>query len=122
MPNFAVFPSGNDGLATNSILYNITKSLQNEFPEDEDEETERMASLQNVLPAEVLARSSTFPIAPANLPNLEIENLQLQNLIWYLPPAEKAVELKEIYYQHAAWMYVNFAMLNHFRKCIDARA
>jgi hypothetical protein len=79
--------------------------LQNEFPEDEDEETERMASLQNVLPAEVLARSSTFPIAPANLPNFEVENLQLQNLIWYLPPADKAVELKQIYYQHAAWMY-----------------
>lgn len=83
-----------------------------------------MTSLQSILPSEILARSSTFPIAPSNLPDLEVENLRLQSLIWYLPPADKAAGLKQVYYQNAAWMYVCsfcFATLNYFREYIDVR-
>jgi hypothetical protein len=79
--------------------------LQNELLETDDEENERIASLQNVLPQDILGRSSAFPISPTSLPNFEIENLQLQNLLWYLPTADKAAELRVLYYQHAAWMY-----------------
>ena len=31
---------------------------------------------------------------------------RLRSLFWYLPPVEEATELRNIYYQHAAWMYV----------------
>jgi hypothetical protein len=79
--------------------------LQNELPENDDEEIERIASLQNILPPDVLGHSSAFPIGPTRLPNFDLENIHLQNLVWYLPTADNALELKQVYYQHAAWMY-----------------
>ena len=29
---------------------------------------------------------------------------RLRSLFWYLPPLDEATELRNIYYQHAAWM------------------
>ncbi|KAF9478287.1 hypothetical protein BDN70DRAFT_880165 [Pholiota conissans] len=74
--------------------------LQNELPE-EDEPDDHLAALQNVLPPEILSRAASFPIAPFSLSG----NVGLQTLYWYLPPAELALELRSIYFTHAAWMY-----------------
>ena len=58
--------------------------------------------------------SGLFPIAP-HLPltndaeTMRIE--RLRSLFWYLPPADEAAELRQIYFQHAAWMLVLFILL-----------
>jgi hypothetical protein len=85
-----------------------TNEPQNEYPEDEEDESTRITSLQNILPSEVLGRSAAFPIAPTSQPNLDFDDVQLRGLLWYLPPPHRATELREIYYQHAAWMSVHF--------------
>ena len=36
---------------------------------------------------------------------------RLRSLFWYLPPADEAAELRQIYFQHAAWMLVLFILL-----------
>ncbi|RDB15834.1 putative transcriptional regulatory protein C1F7.11c [Hypsizygus marmoreus] len=77
--------------------------LQNESPE-EDDQADHLATLRSILPAEILKRASAFPITPVNLSS-DSERARLQDLFWYLPPAEKALELRSIYYSHAAWMY-----------------
>ncbi|KAF8972626.1 fungal-specific transcription factor domain-containing protein [Flammula alnicola] len=74
--------------------------LQNELPE-EDQPDDHLVSLQNILPPEILARAASFPISPMSVSG----NVGLQTLYWYLPPAEMALELRSIYYTHAAWMY-----------------
>ncbi|KAF8899636.1 fungal-specific transcription factor domain-containing protein [Gymnopilus junonius] len=74
--------------------------LQNELPE-EIEPDDHLVSLRNILPPEILARASSFPISPL----ASSGNVGLQTLYWYLPPAEIALELRSIYYTHAAWMY-----------------
>ncbi|KAL0953455.1 hypothetical protein HGRIS_004688 [Hohenbuehelia grisea] len=85
------------GQTANSWLF-----LQNQT--DEPEEYNHMAALQTILPPEILARSSAFPIAPSST-SQDIDAVRLQSLYWYLPAYEKAVALKTIYYTHAAWMY-----------------
>ncbi|KII85775.1 hypothetical protein PLICRDRAFT_56260 [Plicaturopsis crispa FD-325 SS-3] len=75
----------------------------NEFPE-EDETDERLTSLQDILPPEVLSRSTSFPIAPDH-PSLDLETLRTTNLYWYLPSPEVALNLRDIYYHRASWMY-----------------
>lgn len=64
-----------------------------------------MLNLQNILPPEILARAASFPIS-AVPHTLNAESVSIQNLFWYLPPADKAAELRSIYYTNAAWMYV----------------
>jgi hypothetical protein len=59
-----------------------------------------LQQLQNILPPEVLKRAASLPISPLSI----AENVGLQTLYWYLPPAEVALELRSIYYTHAAWM------------------
>lgn len=58
--------------------------------------------LQSVLPPEILTRAASFPISPMAMH----ENVGLQTLYYYLPQAEIALELRTIFYTHAAWMYV----------------
>lgn len=77
--------------------------LQNEAG-DEDEYDDHMLNLQNILPPEILARAASFPIS-AVPHTLNAESVSIQNLFWYLPPADKAAELRSIYYTNAAWMY-----------------
>ncbi|KAH7914632.1 fungal-specific transcription factor domain-containing protein [Hygrophoropsis aurantiaca] len=79
--------------------------LQNEVAEGQETDGDRLAALQNILPPEILARSGAFPILPTTHPSIEIENVRLRSLFWYLPPNERAHELSEIYYCHGAWMY-----------------
>jgi hypothetical protein len=67
---------------------------------------DRVSGLQDVLPSEILRRSAAFPFAPTNQPNFDFDDVQLRSLFWYLPHAHKAIELRQVYYRHAAWMYV----------------
>ncbi|KAG7443621.1 uncharacterized protein BT62DRAFT_934859 [Guyanagaster necrorhizus] len=77
--------------------------LQNEDG-DVDEYEDHMLHLQNILPSEILARASSFPIS-AVPHTLHEDSFSIQSLFWYLPPADKAAELRSIYYTNAAWMY-----------------
>ncbi|KAF8159762.1 fungal-specific transcription factor domain-containing protein [Crassisporium funariophilum] len=74
--------------------------LQNELPE-EDEQDNHLENLRNILPPGILNRAAAFPISTIS----HTDNVGLQTLYWYLPPTEIAVELRSIYYSHAAWMY-----------------
>ncbi|THH32375.1 hypothetical protein EUX98_g1822 [Antrodiella citrinella] len=90
------------GQATSSWYY-----LQNEGSKQADRD-DRLANLRRVLPQEVLALAGFFPIAPNIPPTIdsELDKMdRLRSLYWYLPPADEAAELRQIYYTHAAWMY-----------------
>ncbi|KNZ80133.1 hypothetical protein J132_07123 [Termitomyces sp. J132] len=77
--------------------------LQNENSEEDENESLSMA-LRNVLPQDILKKASALPIA-SSTPSIESERLNPQALCWYLPPADRALELRQTYYSHAAWMY-----------------
>ncbi|KAI0788811.1 hypothetical protein C8Q75DRAFT_719488 [Abortiporus biennis] len=73
-----------------------------------DDGEERLNNLRRLLPQEILALSGVFPVTAYIPPTIEIEEGRLQclrSLYWYLPPADEAAELRQIYYEHAAWMY-----------------
>ncbi|KAF4610658.1 hypothetical protein D9613_006789 [Agrocybe pediades] len=74
--------------------------LENELPE-EHEQDDHLIALQNILPQEVLARAGSIAISDFSTAT----NVGLQTLYWYLPPAEVALELRTMYFTHAAWMY-----------------
>uniref|UniRef100_A0A0W0FX10 Zn(2)-C6 fungal-type domain-containing protein n=1 Tax=Moniliophthora roreri TaxID=221103 RepID=A0A0W0FX10_MONRR len=101
------------GHIANSWLF-----LQNESGED-DEQDNHLAALQAVLPPEILKRASALPMS-TTIPT-GAETTSLQALHWYLPSAERAAELRAIYYRYAAWMYnpvsqevFDFEIFNHF--------
>ncbi|KAF8998591.1 hypothetical protein BDQ17DRAFT_1362076 [Cyathus striatus] len=83
--------------------------FQNETQE-EDEQDDSLENLQRILPQEIIKRAAAFPIAPASYS----DNVGLQNICWYLPTPEIALELRSIYFSHAAWMYnpVSFDSFN----------
>jgi hypothetical protein len=58
--------------------------------------------LQNVLPPEILARAGSFPVSPLSSIN---DTVTIETLGWYLPAPEVALQLRSIFYSHAAWMY-----------------
>ncbi|KAI0305952.1 hypothetical protein B0F90DRAFT_1623878 [Multifurca ochricompacta] len=78
--------------------------LQNEM-EDGPYEDPRVHELRNILPAEILQFSASLPLSPISWPSLDIAKERLRNLHWYLPTAEKAAELRDLYYTYGAWMY-----------------
>ncbi|TFY72315.1 hypothetical protein EVG20_g695 [Dentipellis fragilis] len=78
--------------------------LQNEHVDDETPEDIR-EGLRNLLPAEILDLSGFFPVSPVTLPSFETLSDRIRNLYWYLPGVDKAGELRDIYFSHAAWMY-----------------
>ncbi|KIJ61993.1 hypothetical protein HYDPIDRAFT_115133 [Hydnomerulius pinastri MD-312] len=78
--------------------------LQNEASEGQESEFDRLAALQNVLSAEILSRSGALPMLPTSHP-IEIENVRLRELFWYLPQSSKAQQLCQVYYTLGAWMY-----------------
>lgn len=90
------------GQATSSWYY-----LQNEGKQEEERD-DRLVNLRNCLPQEILTLSGLFPVA-TNIPptvDAEADRMErLKTLFWYLPPPEEAAALRDIYYQHAAWMY-----------------
>ncbi|TFK39369.1 fungal-specific transcription factor domain-containing protein [Crucibulum laeve] len=97
------FGSLSIGLSGQSKYFGQTANswyfLQNE--QDDEEQDGNLSNLQTILPPEILKRAAAFPISPISYS----ENVGLQNLCWYLPPAEVALELRSVYYSHAAWMY-----------------
>ncbi|KAG6841089.1 hypothetical protein C0991_001997 [Blastosporella zonata] len=78
--------------------------LQNEQSEDDEQQGDQLAGLRTVLPLDILKRATAFPISTTTQ-SPESERAGLQDLFWYLPPADKALELRQLYYSHAAWMY-----------------
>jgi hypothetical protein len=75
---------------------------QNESLEDEEQD-DPIANLRGILSPDILSKATALPIASSN--NIvEVANVGLQTLYWYLPPADKAFELRALYYSHAAWM------------------
>ncbi|KAG6867816.1 hypothetical protein C0993_010694 [Termitomyces sp. T159_Od127] len=76
--------------------------LQNENPE-EDEGENPLTVLHTVLSPDILKKASALPIDSAA--SVTESELSPQALCWYLPPAQKALELRQTYYDHAAWMY-----------------
>ncbi|KAG5645724.1 hypothetical protein DXG03_005419 [Asterophora parasitica] len=76
--------------------------LQNELPEDQL--GDQLASLRNVLPPDILKRASALTVSTP-YQSSESKHASTQDLLWYLPPADKALELRCIYFSHAAWMY-----------------
>ncbi|KAH8116341.1 fungal-specific transcription factor domain-containing protein [Phellopilus nigrolimitatus] len=83
-------------------FYGHTANSWNEDPEEESED--RTFDLEQVLPQDILALGSAFPTSPTNSP-ITNTNDRFNNLVGYLPDVSKATELRDIYYQRAAWMY-----------------
>ncbi len=81
--------------------------------EDEPKEDPRAHDLRNILPAEILQFSGSFPLSPMVRPSLDTVKERLRNLHWYLPTAEKAAELRDLYFTYAAWMLVSYSSLLH---------
>ncbi|KAI9511531.1 hypothetical protein F5148DRAFT_1274173 [Russula earlei] len=78
----------------------------NSWNEMEDEpKHERTHDLRNILPGDILQFSSSLPLSPISRPSVDTVKERLRNLHWYLPSAEKATELRDLYYTYAAWMY-----------------
>ncbi|KAG5650570.1 hypothetical protein H0H81_011777 [Sphagnurus paluster] len=77
--------------------------LQNELPED-IQQAGSLASLRHVLPPQILNRASAIPISTTNIPS-ESDRVGLRDIFAYLPSSDKALELRSIYFSHAAWMY-----------------
>ncbi|KAF7798002.1 hypothetical protein EIP86_009212 [Pleurotus ostreatoroseus] len=72
--------------------------------QQEQERDDRLAALNKLLPPEVLTLAGFFPIAPNISPTTEVEAGRvdrLRSLFWYLPPADEAADLRQIYFQHA---------------------
>ena len=62
--------------------------------------------LEGILDPKILKRSACIPISsPANIAS-QVDST-IRDLFWYLPPAEKAAELRSVYFRHAAWMFVH---------------
>ncbi|KAG6888565.1 hypothetical protein C0995_007354 [Termitomyces sp. Mi166 len=82
--------------------YGTQANSWNENPE-EDENEDPLATLRTVLPPDILKKASALPIASVT-PSTESDRLSTQALCWYLPPADRALELRQTYYNHAAWI------------------
>ena len=56
-----------------------------------------------MLPPEILALGSAFPTSPTSSPVAHTHE-RFNNLVGYLPDVMRAADLRDIYYQRAAWM------------------
>jgi hypothetical protein len=81
--------------------------------EDKAEDDPRSHDFRNILPAEILQFSGSFPLAPVVRPSLDTVKERLRNFHWYLPTAEKAAELRDIYFTYAAWLLVSHTSSLH---------
>ncbi|EAU90145.2 hypothetical protein CC1G_05683 [Coprinopsis cinerea okayama7 len=73
----------------------------NESPEEDGPDDSTINNLRGLLPAEILTRASAFPVSPMST----LGNVGLGTLRWFLPYANEAQTLCQIFYSHAAWMY-----------------
>ena len=85
-----------------SSLGDLYSTPQNEM---EDEPKPDFAhDHHNILPPNILQFSGSLPLMPISRPSDDTIKERLRNLHWYLPSAEKAAELRDLYYTYAAWM------------------
>ncbi|TFK51693.1 hypothetical protein OE88DRAFT_1658274 [Heliocybe sulcata] len=87
--------------------------LQNESPEEDADD--RLSQLSNVLPAEILTLTGSFPIIRMVNTDNSLPFDRLQSLFLYMPNYDIAARLRDIYYHHAAWMYDPVPM-NYFNE------
>ncbi|KAF9523061.1 fungal-specific transcription factor domain-containing protein [Crepidotus variabilis] len=86
------------GQTANSVYF-----LENELPEEGPyAHDNHLLSLQNVLPPDILARAASFSVSELPSGN---DPANIEKLGWYLPPVDVALQLRSIYFTHAAWMY-----------------
>ena len=71
---------------------------------EDEPKHETTHDLRSTLPADILQFGSSLPLSPINRPSDDTIKERLRNLHWYLPSAEKAAELRDLYYTYAAWM------------------
>ena len=71
--------------------------------EDEPKQ-ETTHDLRSILPSDILQFSSSLPLSSISRPSDDTIKERLRNLHWYLPSAEKAAELRDLYYMYAAWL------------------
>lgn len=87
------------------VLNNASLLKQNETSEDDTPDpSQTILQLQAYLPPQILARASALTMTPT--PPEILQPINLQTLYYYLPSSEIANRLRNIYYKHAAWMYV----------------
>lgn len=67
---------------------------------------DRLPALREVLPPQILSATGTFPMSLISSPHLTMPKETLESLYWYLPSADQAAHLRDVYYQYAAWMCV----------------
>ncbi|KIY69236.1 hypothetical protein CYLTODRAFT_452841 [Cylindrobasidium torrendii FP15055 ss-10] len=80
--------------------------LQNEQNEEPTQYRDPAANLVGILPQEILQRAAAFPVTPGlHATSSDSDPACIQNLLWYLPEAQRAAELRDIYYRHAAWLH-----------------
>ncbi|KAF9048213.1 hypothetical protein BDZ89DRAFT_1057787 [Hymenopellis radicata] len=92
-------------LSGRAKYYGQTANSWNQDSDDTEFE-DQMAELLTLLPAQILTKASAFPVSVGlQHASPDSDPASIQNLTWYLPPAERAAELRSIYYRHAAWMY-----------------
>lgn len=76
---------------------------QNEMGEEQDEDgREDEIDLQGILPPHILAKAAAFPIS--SIPDSVDQRSSIHSLFRYLPPIDKAHELRSIYFKYADWM------------------
>jgi hypothetical protein len=71
---------------------------------EDEPKHEYFHDLRGILPADILQFSGSLPLMPSSRPSDDTIKERLRNLRWYLPSAEKAAELRDLYYTYAAWM------------------
>lgn len=99
------------GNHTRALICTLTLPTQNEDNQD-DLRDHRPSQLAKLLSPEVLSLSGLFPIAPSLPLTVDAQTMKierLRSLFWYLPGVDEASELRRIYFQNAAWMYVSHA-------------
>jgi hypothetical protein len=77
--------------------------FQNEDLEAGDSD-DRWPGLREILAPEILTLTGTFPMSLLSSPSSGPKPV-LESFYWYLPPADRAIQLMNNYYGYAAWMY-----------------
>ena len=71
---------------------------------EDEPKHETTHDLRNILPSDILQFSSSLPLSSISRPSDDTIKERLRNLHWYLPSAEKAAELRDLYFTYAAWL------------------
>jgi hypothetical protein len=97
---YAVPPPSYHILRLSSAQDETDETDETLFENEEDDLFKRLR--WEFIPSDILKRAASFPISPKPL---DSDKIGLRILCFYLPSsAERVLELRNIYYSHAAWM------------------